>query len=211
MTIEKIKGKEITICFDGKKCIHSRNCVLSRPDVFVPNAEGEWIRPDNATVEEIKELAHNCPSGAISYEIDSINSEKNPLVNTVKVVENGPLAVTANINLENKEGHKRLTLCRCGASENKPFCDGSHVKVGFHATGEVPSKESELLEKRDGELKITTIKDGPLIVEGNVELIANYGRTIDRNTKCSLCRCGASENKPFCDGSHVKIGFKSEE
>lgn len=52
--------------FDGSRCIHSRHCVLDRPDVFVPNVRGEWIHPDHATPDEVVELAHNCPSGAIS-------------------------------------------------------------------------------------------------------------------------------------------------
>jgi len=46
MTIETVKGKDVTVHFDSTRCIHSRHCVLGRPDVFVPNAEGEWIHPD---------------------------------------------------------------------------------------------------------------------------------------------------------------------
>ena len=66
--IEEARGKRAIIRFEAGKCIHSRNCVLSRPDVFVPNVEGEWIFPDRATPEEIATLAVNCPSGAIQYE-----------------------------------------------------------------------------------------------------------------------------------------------
>ena len=60
--------RRLTILFDGQRCIHSRNCVLDRPDVFVPNVEGEWIHPDRASVAEVAALARNCPSGAIRYE-----------------------------------------------------------------------------------------------------------------------------------------------
>jgi len=78
------------IRFDGGKCIHSRHCVLDRPDVFVPNVQGEWIHPDKATPDEVAELAHNCPSGAISYErLDGGENERAPLVNVVRVRENG--------------------------------------------------------------------------------------------------------------------------
>ena len=57
--VEAVRGKRVVIRFEGRKCIHSRQCVLSRPDVFVPNVEGEWIHPDEATPEEIAALAQS--------------------------------------------------------------------------------------------------------------------------------------------------------
>ena len=144
---EEVRGRDVTIRFDGKKCIHSRNCVLGRPDVFVPNAKGAWIHPD------------------------------------------------------------RATLCRCGASANKPFCDGSHVRAGFGATGEPASKESEALPARNGSLAVTPAPNGPLRVQGPHEIVTGTGRTILRTNESYLCRCGASANKPYCDGSHKRIGF----
>ena len=54
MSKEVVRGKSATIEFDGEKCVHSRHCVLDRPDVFVPNVEGEWIRPDRATADELE-------------------------------------------------------------------------------------------------------------------------------------------------------------
>ena len=62
---ETVKGREVTIHFDGKLCVHSRNCVLSHPEVFVPNVKGEWIYPDAAPAEEVIRIGQNCPSGAI--------------------------------------------------------------------------------------------------------------------------------------------------
>src|ERR1700727_3809411 len=83
---ETVRGTRVTIRFEAKRCIHSRHCVLDRPDVFVPNVAGEWIHPDAATADEIAELAHNCPSGAISYERqDGGVGEQAPLVNVVRV------------------------------------------------------------------------------------------------------------------------------
>src|SRR5262249_23011490 len=82
----EIRGKNILVRFDGKKCIHARNCVLGRPDVFVPNAPGEWIHPDAARAEEIAAIAHACPSGAIGYErLDGGPQEEAPPVNLVRV------------------------------------------------------------------------------------------------------------------------------
>ena len=65
---ESVRAEKVTIHFEAGKCVHSRNCVLSRPDVFVPNVKGEWIHPERATPDEVATLALNCPSGAITYE-----------------------------------------------------------------------------------------------------------------------------------------------
>jgi uncharacterized Fe-S cluster protein YjdI/CDGSH-type Zn-finger protein len=126
-----VRGSKVTIRFETKRCIHSRHCVLDRPDVFVPNVAGEWIHPDAATPAEIAELAHNCPSGAITYERqDGGPNEQPPLVNVVRVRENGPLAFHAPLVVGGAGIGMRATLCRCGASKNKPFCDSSHVAAG---------------------------------------------------------------------------------
>ena len=207
--IQEARGKNVLIRFEGKKCIHSRNCVLGRPDVFVPNAPGEWIQPDAASAEAVAALAQSCPSGAITYErLDGGEPEPAPKVNVVRVRENGPLAVTGSVEM----GDARLfraTLCRCGASKNKPFCDSSHAAAGFAATGEPASQESQPLAVRNGALKVTPLANGPLMVEGNLEVCTGTGHTINRTQKCFLCRCGASEKKPFCDGSHKQVGFQS--
>jgi CDGSH-type Zn-finger protein len=103
--------------------------------VFVPNAKGPWIKPDNASPEAITALALACPSGAITFErLDGGENESAPLVNVVRIRENGPLAFHAGTAIAGGETQYRLTLCRCGASSHKPFCDGTHKKIGF--TGE---------------------------------------------------------------------------
>jgi CDGSH-type Zn-finger protein len=104
----------------------------------------------------------------------------------------------------------RATLCRCGASRNKPFCDGSHHEVGFDATGEPTTTEAtEMLSPRDGPLAINPQTDGPLMVQGALEITSGTGRVVSRVTSARLCRCGASATKPFCDGSHARVGFRS--
>ncbi|MDR1530295.1 MAG: CDGSH iron-sulfur domain-containing protein [Burkholderiales bacterium] len=210
MTVQKIAGKEAIIYFDSKRCIHSRNCVLGRPDVFVPNIKGDWIFPDRASIEEIAEIAHNCPSGAIYYQrVDGQVGESAPKVNTVRVRENGPLAFHAPIIIDGKDQGYRLTFCRCGHSKNKPYCDGQHAAENFIATGEPPTKESAPLVKRDGVLEITEIKDGPLRAAGNQEVVTGTGKTINRAEETFICRCGQSKNKPYCDGSHKAAGFQA--
>lgn len=209
MTVEHHKTINGSLFFDHEKCIHSRNCVLNRPDVFVPNVEGEWIHPENASVEELEALADSCPSGAIRFESENKATSK-PLINTLHVRENGPYAIKADLILNNEAVCTRLTLCRCGASKNKPYCDGSHSNISFFATGEPKLVESQALAKRNGVLEVTPIKDGPLMLKGNIEICAGTGKTVNRVEKTTLCRCGASKNKPYCDGSHKSIEFRSE-
>jgi CDGSH-type Zn-finger protein/uncharacterized Fe-S cluster protein YjdI len=206
--VEEVRGKRAVIRFEAGKCIHSRHCVLDRPDVFVPNVQGEWLYPDRATPEEIAELAHNCPSGAIQYDrLDGGAGEVGPLVNTVRVLENGPLAFHAPLQLAGQPAGFRATLCRCGASRTKPYCDGSHVAAGFVATGESPTIDSTALAVRNGPLALTPIPNGPLQAKGSLEIVSGTGRTLNKVEETFLCRCGASKNKPYCDGSHKAMGF----
>lgn len=210
MSKESVRGKDVIVHFDGKRCIHARHCVLGRPDVFVPNAEGEWIHPDEASAEEVAFIARQCPSGAITYErLDGAPGEPPPRVNTVRIRENGPLAFNAPLTIAGEDAGLRATLCRCGRSKRKPYCDGSHGE-GFVASGECAGKSSQALTARDGEVNIEPQKNGPLKVSGNLEIVSGTGRTLDRCTHAWLCRCGESQNKPYCDGSHKKIGFEAE-
>lgn len=213
--IETVTSDDVTLHFHAKRCIHSRYCVLTRPDVFVPNVVGPWIHPEAARAEEVVALAHECPSGAIRYtRHDGVPDEAPPRVNLVRVRENGPLAVHADVALQRPDGSEevgtRMTLCRCGASRNKPFCDGSHAGAGFTATGEPATVESTPLSERAGRVVIRPRPNGPLLVEGPLEVVSGTGRTMNRVTKTALCRCGQSANKPYCDGTHAKVGFSAE-
>lgn len=208
---ETVRGQKVVIHFDGARCIHSRNCVLHHPDVFVPNVEGEWIHPDAVAPEEVALIARMCPSGAIQYErIDGGAQEPLPVVNLVHLRENGPLAFNAPLKIAGRDEGLRATLCRCGLSKHKPFCDNSHAEGGFMASGERAPKPSEPLAARDGPLQVEPQKNGPLKVSGNLEIVSGTGHTIDRVTETWLCRCGHSKNKPYCDGSHRKAGFEAE-
>lgn len=209
--IEKVVGKDIVIRFDGARCIHSRHCVLTHPDVFVPNVAGAWIHPDAASPAEVAALARNCPSGAITYERrDGGENEAAPLVNTVRLRENGPLAFNAPLTVAGAAAGYRATLCRCGASKTKPYCDTSHHDAGFTASGETKPKEAAALARRDGPVAVTPLKNGPLQVDGNLEVVSGTGSTLDRVIQTFLCRCGTSRNKPYCDGSHRKAGFAAD-
>jgi CDGSH-type Zn-finger protein/uncharacterized Fe-S cluster protein YjdI len=209
--VDYIEGRDLTLIYEGKKCIHSRFCVTWGPKVFIANVKGPWINPDAMSTEALTEIAHVCVSGAIRYKRkDGQPDEQAPPVNLISVREGGPYAIKADIRLDGAPaGNFRYTLCRCGASKNKPFCDGSHHDVNFSASGEPPTGKADMLAVRDGPLEVTPLTDGPLQVRGNMEIISGTGRVVARLETARLCRCGGSSTKPFCDGTHAKIAFKS--
>ena len=213
MTEEIVTGRDVTIRFDARRCVHSRNCVLGHPEIFVPNVPGEWIHPDAASAEVAMHVALACPSGAIRVTRNdgSASSDTAPIVNTVRLRENGPLAFEAELQIKGQpQASPRATLCRCGQSANKPFCDGAHAAAGFTATGEPGVKEFAALEPRNGPLNVQPLTNGPLMVAGNLEVVSGTGRTVNKVTKVFLCRCGQSKTKPYCDGSHKAAGFVAD-
>jgi CDGSH-type Zn-finger protein/uncharacterized Fe-S cluster protein YjdI len=208
--IETVESEGLSLIFEGKRCIHSRLCVTGAPEVFLANVEGPWIHPEAMAAEELAAIARSCPSGAIRYRRkDGHPDEAVPPVNLLAIRENGPYAVRADIRLDGKPDFYRATLCRCGASKNKPYCDGSHHAAEFTASGEPASGETAMLAVRDGALSIDPQLDGPLQVRGNLEITSGTGRVVARLQSARLCRCGGSQNKPFCDGSHARNGFRS--
>ncbi len=208
--VESAEGERLTLLFEAKRCIHSRFCVTGAPGVFLANVKGAWLVPDAMDVERLVEISHACPSGAIRYvRKDGRSQETAPPVNLVTLREAGPYAFRGDLRIDGTPIGYRATLCRCGGSKNKPFCDGSHQVVGFAATGEPQTRSAEMLASRDGPLAIDPQPDGPLHVRGNVEIVSGTGRVIARITNAKLCRCGASGSKPFCDGSHARVGFRS--
>jgi CDGSH-type Zn-finger protein len=184
--------------------------VTGAPDVFLANVQGPWLHPDAMEVERVVEVAHACPSGAIQYRrTDGVHDEPAPPVNLASIRESGPYAFRGQLELDGEPIGFRATLCRCGASKNKPFCDSSHHEIGFSATGEPSTGKSDALAIRNGVLAIDPQLNGPLSVRGNLEITSGTGRVVSRVTTAKLCRCGGSATKPFCDGTHARIGFKS--
>ena len=98
--------------------------------------EEPWIDPDGATAEDIINTINICPSGALSYTIDNVERSDHVRGPMITVTKDGPYAVTGGIELVDQplgEGAstEHYTLCRCGGSKNKPFCDGTHWHIGF--------------------------------------------------------------------------------
>lgn len=206
------KGHSLDVIYDGKRCIHARFCVTGLPRVFESNVtQGPWIHPDEGDADRIVEIVHRCPSGALHYERPDGKVEPKPEVNLITLRENGPYVVRADVALDGAPAGYRMTLCRCGASANKPFCDNSHRKAAFAATSEPPpARHPPMLDDRGSALAIDPEVDGPLVVRGNVEIVSGTSMVVGRGTGFRLCRCGASASKPFCDESHRRIGFRSD-
>lgn len=137
---KKYTNGEVTIVWKPGVCIHSTVCwkgAAGLMDVFNP-MEKPWIKPDGASTERIIEQVNKCPSGALTFYMNE-NAEENQEITAESIVEvspNGPLLVYGNITVKDAAGNetrknKVTAFCRCGGSGNKPYCDGTHRKIGF--------------------------------------------------------------------------------
>jgi uncharacterized Fe-S cluster protein YjdI len=135
--VKEYSNGEVTIVWKPESCIHSTVCwkkATGLPTVFQPNTK-PWIKMEGGTTEEIIQQVDKCPSGALSYRLkdDQIEMQQS---NVVETLPNGPLLVYGNITVkhsgrEESKISKVTAFCRCGASSNKPYCDGTHVKINF--------------------------------------------------------------------------------
>src|SRR3546814_12033729 len=114
----------------------------------------------SSDLEQLCGIIRQGPSGALSYERRRGAAEPVPPVNLVTLHENGPYAVRADLLLAGERVGYRATLCRCGASKNKPYCDKSHDHVGFVATGEPPSLDKRKVADRCGVRALEPENDG---------------------------------------------------
>ncbi|MEX1365697.1 MAG: CDGSH iron-sulfur domain-containing protein [Nannocystaceae bacterium] len=206
------EGAKIRVVYDAKLCIHAAECGRSAGAMF-EGGRDPWCDPDQVSADEAAEIVVRCPTGALTFERkDGGPAESAADDNTVMVSPNGPLYIRGELSVDGAGDQgvpTRVALCRCGASKNKPFCDNSHIAAGFSDLGPVGSR-GKALDARGGTLEIKSAPNGPLLLSGNVTIRAGSGRDAWEGTKCALCRCGASKNKPFCDGSHVAAGFTSD-
>ena len=129
---------DLAVVWKPRLCIHSEICVKTLPQVYKPN-EKPWIQAENASVDELIAQIEKCPSGALTYYKKNESEKKSESMSTgtkVEVMVNGPLLVYGELEVTGSDGNvetkKRTTaFCRCGASANKPYCDGEHNKIGF--------------------------------------------------------------------------------
>ena len=134
---KKYTNGEVTIVWKPNMCIHSTICFNGLGNVFDPQKR-PWITPEEGTTEQIIDQVKKCPSGALSYYMNSEEGDEVKVVaeTIVETMPNGPLMVYGNVTIKDPSGNLTkknnvTAFCRCGGSSNKPFCDGSHKKIGF--------------------------------------------------------------------------------
>ena len=209
------EGEAVLIEYEARRCIHAAECVKGLPGVFERDRR-PWIAPDRGSAKEIVEVVARCPTGALRVSRkDGGGEEAEPSLNFLQVEPDGPLFLHGKLELTENDGsvrkENRIALCRCGESRNKPFCDNSHVEADFADDG---SLGIATLGPSAGEawdpLALSTVANGPLLFRGPLEIRGADSSDSQSAGKGALCRCGASANKPYCDGSHVGVGFEAD-
>jgi len=133
------RGQDIEVSFDLDICVHIGECLRGQRQVFQLHRR-PWILPDLAAADEVADVIQRCPSGALLYRrLDGGPQEEPDATTTVTPIRDGPLLVTGAIEVRLDDGTvetlPRATLCRCGQSQHKPFCDDQHLVTGFRAPG----------------------------------------------------------------------------
>lgn len=135
-------------------------------------------------------------------------------VQRIRLRDNGPLVLEGEFTVAGQPAGGQV-LCRCGLSRNKPWCDTSHRSAGFEALPGLPRANAgpgaQTPAARSRCVALQPVADGPLVVHGTVDLTDRDGGLLSCETGPTLCRCGHSANKPFCDGSHARVGFCAPE
>ncbi|WP_224483575.1 (4Fe-4S)-binding protein [Robertkochia aurantiaca] len=142
-TTKEYSNGEVTVIWKPDLCIHSEVCVKGLSEVFKPDKK-PWIQTEAAPSKAIVDQVKKCPSGALDYYWNDKEKKKELMDQNekeasgikVEIIENGPLMVYGQLNVEHFNGSsevkkKATAFCRCGYSENKPYCDGSHTGENF--------------------------------------------------------------------------------
>lgn len=214
--VKRYWSDDIDVTFEPRRCIHMAECLRGAPKVF-DTSKRPWVEPGNEPADKVAAVVLRCPSGALHFERkDGGPAEEGEDLTVIWTPANYPLFIRGDFTLqlpgEDEPLHEtRATLCRCGASENKPFCDNHHRKSGFSADGELGENRARVVPGGDEErLHIIPMANGPLRLRGNFRLVGGHGRAVYEGNRALLCRCGQSQNKPFCDSTHELVGFQAD-
>ena len=210
---KRYAGETVDIAYNPKRCIHAEQCVHRLASVFKKDAR-PWIDANGAPAKDIISVVSLCPSGALHAQPKNGAVPEEPAQrNAVLLWKDGPLQCVGNLEIRGANfdirDETRVTLCRCGQSDNKPFCDNSHRTSAFEAI-DADNSASEVRDNPMGIVTITLERNGPYHVTGKIEILNAAGKVIFAGEETRLCRCGQSARKPFCDGTHGVIGFQAD-
>lgn len=220
------ESDDVKVTYDPRRCIHSAECVRGLRQVFDPDRV-PWIDPERAEADAVAQVVERCPTGALHYRRNDGGPGESPdTENVARLGPDGPVYVRGRIRIELPDGgvldETRVAFCRCGASKDKPFCDGSHEEAGFYDPGAIEGGRLVPLEElTDGtasdaetgsDAGVVTFRgapNGPLLARGPLRVEGTDGSG-STGHKGALCRCGHSSTRPFCDGSHRDSGFEAD-
>ena len=136
--VRRYESDAVVVTFEPRLCIHAEECVRGLPAVF-DIEKRPWAQPQHAGADEVVEVVSRCPTGALHTErLDGGPAEAPVEDVTIREAPNGSLYVSGPVSVVDDEDgvfreDQRIALCRCGASKDRPFCDGSHTEAGFTA------------------------------------------------------------------------------
>jgi uncharacterized Fe-S cluster protein YjdI len=143
-SVKEFSNGEMTVFWRPELCIHSANCLLGQPEVF-NNRKKPWINMHAAGSKDIMQVVDTCPSRALTYLKSTtlrvnkprLKKKQKPKFARIQLLKDGPALITGNFIIRDgsrkkiKSETEIVALCRCGGSHKKPFCDGTHQKIGF--------------------------------------------------------------------------------
>lgn len=207
-------GDNADVTYNVKRCIHAKECVTRLSQVFNPD-QRPWIQVGDTAGDSLVDVVSACPSGALHLvRKDGGAPERVPAVNRISVQKDGPFHLTGRLSISAKDveiaEETRATLCRCGASDNKPFCDNSHKEIGFTDSAPSVPRLANATDADGGVLHIIALPNGSLSLSGSLSIVDATGAEIFAGNHVLLCRCGGSSSMPFCDDTHQTNGFQTE-
>jgi uncharacterized Fe-S cluster protein YjdI/CDGSH-type Zn-finger protein len=139
----------VRVFYDRGRCLHFAECVRGLPQVFDVEKR-PWIQPENASAEQVAEVVRRCPSGALHYRLEEGPREEPEQPTRVEFVANGPINLRGDLSIDVPGGRMRevrASLCRCGRTENEPFCDEACSRTGW--SSELPTATTVLDERKE--------------------------------------------------------------
>ncbi|MDQ6805739.1 MAG: CDGSH iron-sulfur domain-containing protein, partial [Actinomycetota bacterium] len=161
---DRYVGQQVTVLDNRGICQHSAFCTDRLATVFRLHEE-PFVHPSGGRMDEIIRAVRDCPSGALSYAIDDVEDRESVDYHgkrepTIEVTQDGPFRVTGGLPLHTVDGDpvarnqgaslEHYALCRCGQSQNKPFCSGMHWYVDFHDPVPDPDRTPTMFEWAGG-------------------------------------------------------------